>query len=361
MTVPTITINETTELIGNKGEGAQIIAVVGDDGTAADPTTLHTFNNYEEAKTAIGPEADTNHLLAAVKDHFQEGDPENEGSELGVEKVYAINVGNAPTAQDFDNAMATLAPIKDIEIEEYHGLSTVTVLESIATHLDGLVSQGFPRISYATVAPDATEADILKMTDDAEENYIQHSRVYIHIDRTMQSTFTAKVACTPYYENSAHGSYRTKGKLDITEVSNPATYVDNGFVCDWPTGSPLSTSQYAEPVEAYSTAQAADSIPADAQLHVRRNADHQIRTICNMVSKYFKVRNVPSARTDLEQEAKGHLEAEVQAEKLEAYTLNVKVNPSNSNGLIIDGSVRPPGTVDDITFNIGIELSTGGA
>lgn len=203
MTVPTITINETTEVIGTKGEGAQVIAVVGDSGAAAAPTTLHTFNSYEEAKTALGDESETNFLLAAIKDHFIEGDPENEGSELGVEKVYAINVGAAPTSTDFDNAMATIAAVKDVELEEYHGLSTVTVLESIATHLDTLVGKGFPRLAIATVATGALEADILKMTDDGETNFIQHSRVYIHIDRDMQAVFTAKVACTPYYENPA--------------------------------------------------------------------------------------------------------------------------------------------------------------
>jgi hypothetical protein len=360
MTVPTITVNESTEIINNKGTGAQIIAVIGDSGVAAAPTTIHTFNSYEEAVTAIGPEAETNPLLAAIKDHFKEGNPTDEASELGVTKVYAINVGSTPTPENFTDAMTTLSNVKDIELEEYHGLSTVTVLESIATHLDTLVSKGFPRLAIATVATGAEEATILLMTDDGETNYIQHSRVYIHIDRDMQAVFTAKVACTPYYENPAHGSYRSKGKADITEPDNPSTYVNAGFVCDWPTGSPLSTSNQAEPVEAYSTAQAAAEVPADAQMHVRRNADHQIRTICQMIAKYLKTRNVSVTRTVLEQEARGHLEAEVQASKLEAYTLNVKTNPQNVNGLILDGSVRPPGTIDDIIFNIGVEVSTGG-
>jgi hypothetical protein len=361
MTVPTITVNESTEIINNKGTGAQIIAVIGDSGIAAAPTTIHTFNSYEEAVTAIGPEAETNPLLAAVKDHFKEGNPTYEASELGVTKVYAINVGSTPTPENFTDAMTTLSNVKDIELEEYHGLSTVTILESIATHLDTLVSKGFPRLAIATVATGAEEATILLMTDDGETNYIQHSRVYIHIDRTMQSVFTAKVACTPYYENPAHGSYRTKDKNDINEVTDPSTYVDKGFVCDWPTGSPLSTSNQAEPVEAYSTAQAASTVPADAQMHVRRNADHQIRTICQMIAKYLKTRNVPTARTVLEQEIRGHLANEVKAEKLEAGSADVIPNPTNTNGLVVNGSVRPPGTIDDITFNIGIELSTGGA
>lgn len=356
-----------------RGTGADVIVVIGNAGFTKDTSKVFTFSSYLDARqdhatveTAIGPEpADwtTNPLLKAVKDIFEEGAIRSVTDQFGIDKVYCINVGSAPSSSDYTAAMTTAATLFDARVELYVGLNDASILASLSTRLETLEQSGDYRNAIVTVATDATDAQMKAMTDTAQEDYVRGERVHIHTDRNMQAKYAAKMACSPYHQDPAYGPYRTVTPEQIVDRTNANRdeLIEAGLVVDWVSKTDPTK---AEPCMAVSTAyRLVSGTRSSASLaHARRNADHQFRETDKITLAHLKRNNTTIAKGLIEESARAYLKKEVTAGYLiaksstptdDGFLFELQFDPSDPYKLIRNRKVRPVGavyTIDDYSI-----------
>lgn len=359
---PTIIFNDASEPMYASGSGGDHILVIGDSGQTKNTSTIYAFGTYDTAKdptNGIGPEGDDNPLLACIKGIFAEGQQTQASQTLGIEKVYAINVGDNPQAADYAAAIISGNILTDAKLEAYPNLSDISILNSIKTNLASLESQGLFRTAYGTVA-DNVLADMETMTDNTQTSYIQSDRVYIHTDPTKVGPFVSKVACTPYWQDPAYGPYRSLSASDLLQRAQPDidALAGDGLIADWIS---LQDDTLLEPYMAVSTAYRLvdGERPASSLLHARRNADYQFSQVVSLIKLYLKQNNTQLARTLAETAASTYLDTQVSAGYIEDYTLAIALDPSNAFGYITTCKIRVVGATYSMTFNALVEAPTG--
>jgi hypothetical protein len=348
--VPHFYINESVSPQYPRGKGGDVIFVFGKTQHTAELSKIYTFYSYNDAVAGqsdggIGPEHEDNPGLKAVKEIFEESQKRNVEEQLGIEKVYFINMGTAPTKQNYIDAEVLSQMKRDAVLEVYVGESDVALMNSIKTALDTLAQGGQYRMALFTHTEGASVAQVSAMTDPEEDAYIRGSRIMIKYDRDMQARFAAKVASTPYYLDPSRGPYRSIELDDITELSltDADALIAAGIIPDWEHMLPLGASGQAEPIRAVSTAYrtVAGARPTDANVHTRRNVDKHWRRIDEIVNAELKM-NDTEANLELIREAiNGYLEMEKKAGNIHEYRINVSVVADDPYTLKIERAIKP--------------------
>lgn len=328
--LPYIQDTETVENMNQHGSGADVILAIGKTNITKAPTLACEFGSYEEAveSNVIGTEGDSNELLAALKDIFTEGAIYNKLTDnFGIDKVYAINLGDSPTNDDWISANNTGRLLKDVKLEDYVGNSDIAMMGSVASSLQTLAGMGIRRHAVFTTAPDAVRDDILKMTDPKQTSYISNSRVAIKYLPATQHKFVAKVACTNYYDDPARGAYRSGIPYYNLGMDDLNLYTSAGIIVDWPHDSPLEPSSTTmEPAKCVSTAYRlnAGKRPADSNIHARRIADYIFRMQDLKFNAQLKINDTETNVQALQAVAKSVFEDELKAQHIKEYTLSME-------------------------------------
>lgn len=319
--VPILTNTEQVDEYFPGGSGATPILVVGKTPVIKDCSKIYTFHSYADAVATsdnggIGPEAEGNELLSAIKEIFSEGSVDDQDTdELGVDTVYAINVGSTPTVEDWTSAQTASEVLEEKElIEIYLGCTDIAFITTTETHLLNLDEACLYRLSFfANTA--TTPTDAIKTTDYTQTTFVRDSRIYIHYDPTKQVDLAVKVAYTPYYQDPCKDSYRTVTADDILPLSfpNKNTLIKNGIVCDMPSNTYINGVRMAKPVKVVSTAYSVGADgkrPADANAHQRRNADYTW-TQCDEIAKSeLDNNNTPAGLKFIKEEVQAFLDGQ---------------------------------------------------
>jgi hypothetical protein len=360
MTLPGLTVRESVAPMFNLGDKGASIAIIGTNKTDTKQGEIHTFTDYPHAfetfKTEEDKDDDLNPLLGAVFDIFRESEVQDLTQNLSVGSVHVINLGKEPNKDSYIKALNTLKEVKNVSLELLLGLSDVDILNSVVEHLKDLEKQGDYRIAIATTPRDAKIENMIAMT-----GKVGSSRVVLHSNPDMMPAFASKVACTPYYENPAKGRYRSKNTTDIKNVSRDdiEKLVKAGLVVDWESYDIMLQSRVAEPCMAISTSYATNPQPNDCMLHHRLNADHQARTIDNILLGFLKSNNTDIARHSAELLCRSHLQNEVRNGRLEDYKFNIKVDRGDPYTLLVDMRIRPVASIHYISMTRIIDMPAG--
>lgn len=370
--IPFLMDTESQEAQYPRGSGADTILLIGKTPNAADTSTINEFYSYQDAIAELSGEdpEETNELLLAVKDVFEEGAVRSVTDKLGIEKVLAINVGPNPVVgTEWADAQELGRLKRDIAIEVYVGLSDISFMNTTKTHLDTLAATGKRRIAIFTHAADESKTNIIDMTDpsNAEDTpaapYIQGSRIYIKQNRLMQCKFAAKVACTPYWQDPARGPYRSvtfaEVEEQITSEDDLDDYTKAGIVVDWENLNPVQGNGKAEICKAVATSYRGedDVIPLDARLHIRRNADYQFRQIDLIIGAELKNNDTETGLQTMQQNVNAYLAGEVKKgyikpKKTEpqdpGYLVEIIPHDTNPYGVKVRRKIRPVNSIEFI-------------
>ena len=367
MTLPGLKIQESVAPLFSTGDGGKTIAVIGTTGTNKEKGELCTFHNFHSAYNTYYSQDETkkegdvyNPLLQAVYDIFQEAEARDSMHNLGINTIHTINTGENPENKDYTDILKVLAKERNIGIEAYIKLSDVAILNSVKTHLDLLAGQGEYRIAIATTPKDAEIKDMKKMT--TEDSKICSSRVVLHSNPDMLAAFTAKVACTPYFEDPSRGGYRSKNlqEVKIHSRNEIEDLLESGIVADWDSYDSMGR-HILEPCMAISTSHTPpeDNRPADCVLHHRLNADHQARVTDKHLRGFLKSNNNDIMRQSAELKCKEYLSNEVRKGCLEKYEFNLTVDENNPSILLVNMKITPVTAIQHITINRNVEMPTG--
>lgn len=354
--VPYIQDTETVEAQYPQGSGAKVILVYGHTTTTAQLTTIYEFNNYSDAVTSLttstgGP------LLEAIGKVFEEGQIRSVTDTLGINKVYAINMGTSATYQDYADAQETSKLKKDVDIELYVGQHDVTLMGTTATYLSGLATQGQKRTAVFCTNPAAPVATKALMTDDGEGTYIQDSRIYIKDG--LQEKYAAKMACTPYYMDPAKGAYRsvTMDDIDDYQYEDLETLTAAGIICDWEHQSPITQTGRVEPVKAVATSHAKTEQPVDSLAHCRLNADYQFHQRDIIIQGMLKDNDTETGLQTMEQAVKSYFAGEAKKGYLIAkedepsdpgYMVQIEPSTTDVYGVVVRTKIRPVNAIYSI-------------
>jgi|YNPMSStandDraft_1061717.scaffolds.fasta_scaffold00408_13 hypothetical protein len=329
---PHFTITEETGPYYPSGSGAQPIIAIGKTPLDPEPTKVYKFVNYEQAALphgsgGIGASGD-NPLLDGIKAIFEEGMAVNpvDGASVGV--VYAINLGQTPTPQNILNAReATLSIVKDPAIEVYFGITDVTVMNSVGAAIQQNRSAGFYRFAWFSHNQNATIADVCKLTDSNQQQYVRSSFVGIKYDPSTLGYYVAKEACTPYYITPSYEPYRalTLDMIQDLTYSEIDQLLRAGIVPDYEYMLPLASSGKVKPVRALATSYAKTSPPADAARHVRRNADYQFRQIDLRLNSVIGMNDSESDIETIREMLNAYLEGEKNLNRIKDYNISVSL------------------------------------
>jgi hypothetical protein len=366
MTLPGIRIKETVESARNDNYEGRNILVIGNAGytTEKEAEKIYTLYNYEHANTELNPPKDVkltgkNILKAVIRNIFNEGKPLDSTDTMGLNKVYAINIGPKPTIETLITALETSETIYDADIEVYPELNDIPAMNLINGHLKKLEGFGDYRIAMFAVSKNASIDEMTGMTDPSSEGaYISSGRVVLHANPDLLGAFAAKVAYTPYHQDPAYKPYRTITTTDIKRYRREEleTILDAGLIVDWEVVDPTLKIKVVEPVYARATNYTEEETPGDAYLHQRLNADYQAHVTDEIARAYIKRNNTETARQAIEQSCKSHLEEEVKQERLDGYSYELYPNRVDPYGLIVQMKVLPVKSIHVIEINRTIQV-----
>lgn len=366
-----------TELDSNPvwiGEGSQIPVFIGLTGTAisGDPV-IQKFKTYSAAAKStelggIGTDPETNPLLAAVKDFFEES-AKRTSEDLGVPYIYVINLGTSTltTADPWLKAMDIAKSKRDVQVEVYVGFKStdeksdvISLLESVNTSILNDSEDGSPRTAYFTVAG-AEDDDLIAYTDDTDPEegeavFIQKSRIGI-IEPDYFGKTVARICTTPYYEEPGYEEFRTipNGLFDKRTPAQELALQNAGviFIHDERTGKDIMTRINLAVSTAF--ASAPDLRPNDCLFHARRNTDHLVREIYGICFNQLKRNetevNIKHIQTDIDDIIDKELEA---GNMMEGTECIVKESESNPYDLEIEGNAVPVNSTLQIKFGMYI-------
>lgn len=352
---PTFTVNESAEPMPQRNTGGRDIVIYGDSGKTKDLTTVHSFNNYDEALIALGPEDEDNKLLNSIKEALTEGSTSSVDSNMGMGLIYAINVGSNPTLEDYKTAIESTKRFKSIRhelyLDFYVSTETKELLEDISSIIEELEDRGLYRIAGFTIdnsAEDLKTADEIKLLN----SDVKNSRVYIHVDPKIQSKFIAKTASCPFFISPAYGTYNSVTSEEILPYNDDDREIlaQNGFISDM---EGITDSNKAEPCMDWSTSSSLNE--ADSRLHARILADEHASAVDKIIQRYIKANNEENNLILIEEYSKSYLDTQVEDKKLKGYGFELTQDPQDSDGIIVKLSLNVLGAIINVTINRRIE------
>ena len=358
---PGVYFNETTEY-ELQGEGGKIPVFIGKTGNEAatgykvDGTQILTFSNYGEvcrtiANGGIGTDPTTNPLLAVLKDFFDEAEIKT-NEDIGVSKIYVIDVGAGTSKDVWLAALTTAKTARDAIIEFYVGAENISdtgytfpdfinaAYASISTETANLNL----RTAFTTKA-DATDAQLIALNPTS--GGILKSRIGI-IEPLYFGKHAARICCTPYYIEPGFLEFRTiePGEFKARTDAEILALQNAGII--FGADEVVSDLVVCRINLATSTAFNKNPRPADSLFHARFNADNLLRKVFKAVFSQIKANETASYIVKAQTKVDTCIDEEVEAERMIAYNnetgdgtkLTLRESDSNPYDMDLVGQIQ---------------------
>lgn len=352
---PYMNFHETTSNPFVDGEGSEIPVFIGKSPNTGDATKIITYKNYASVKKTVvngglGLETaemeTTNPLLYAVKDFFAESARQKD-SDIGVPRVYVIDLGASPTAEMVITSLEQVKKVREISVVGFVGIeleraNQVALMQSVWTDLTNDTKNGRFKIAYFEGKKGATEEELATFSDNTQETSIQENRVAV-IEYNKFGKDIARICVTPYYVEPGYAPFNTID-LGVFKTRNPEErkqLFDAGVIFgedDYTLEEPVAricagtTTAFGKDV---------DERPNDCLLHARRNADHQIRELLKIIAPQLKRNETQTNVRYIQADCESYLEKEKGKGRLMDYDVSVAESDDNPYSLIVEGSVTP--------------------
>lgn len=353
------------------GDGAKIPVFIGYSGNTAttnyktDGTVLQKFSKWSEVNQAIEKggigvytENTTNKLLSVIHDFYEEAEIKKT-SDIGVPRIYVIDLGTATDKEAWLKAFSTCKSEEEILIEAYVGLDKAvkeniklkdlleSAYSSIQTETHSLqLRNGFTTITVADETSQSVDAELIKLT--SNETGIQRSRIGITEPLWFGKTI-ARICVTPYYVEPGFLEYRSIEPSDLIDrtPAQEQSLQDAGIIFN--RIEKTSSKKHCKINLCTATSFSSSPRPADALFHARFNADHLLMKVFDACYPQIKANEEASNFVKLQTQIDKVIDEEVQAGKMikwnedlgEGTKLVISESDSNPYDLYIKGPVQP--------------------
>lgn len=296
---PNITSIETDQDPMINGEGAVTPLIIGQTGNTVEPANIQIkkYRNIEQvgatvANGGIG-NADANMTYQFCKKFLKETKKVYSG-DTGIPYIYVIDMGSIALtngeawAKAFNLAM-TQQDVGQIQIVGFKKADkTAAITASEVSTVVGLMSslndimvndsrKGRPKNALFTIEY-ATDADMMKITDDSGATYIQKSRIWPCVP-DFYPEMCARFCLTPYDEEPGFFDFRSVSADDvIVRTEDQEELLQNAGI-NFIRIEMEGNIEHAKLNLGVSSAMARAERPSDVLPHYRRNADHLQRRI----------------------------------------------------------------------------------
>lgn len=373
---PGVYFNENVDFELN-GEGAKIPVFIGYTGNTGAKGELQEFRRWSDINKAVEnggigiyEEGTSNLLLKVLKDFYEEVEV-TLSDDLGVSKVYVIDLGEAATKDAWLNAFATAKSVNDIQTEVYVGFDKVTdegvaIKDLIAAAYASMETETYTlQLRTGFVYVDANDEGLIKLTADTK-----YSRIGF-IEPLLFGKTIARICITPYYIEPGYLEYRTIEPSDLINrtPSEEQALQDAGIIFN--RVEKTSSQKYCKINLAVSSAFASNPRPADALFHARFNADNLLRAVFDACYPQIKANEQSSNFVKLQTQIDKVIDDEVSMERMikfnedtnEGTRLIVSESDSNPYDLYVKGTIQPVNCTVAIevqaTLNTATTNSTG--
>lgn len=370
---PNITYTETDQNPKMTGSGAVIPLIIGQTGNTVEPANI-TIKKYKSlaqigatvANGGIG-NSDSNMSYQFLKKFLKET-KKVYSDDLGLPYVYFIDMGSIAFtngeawAKAFNLAM-TQRDIGKIAIVGFKKADTSAAITAAEiASIVGILSscnqiivedsrKGSPKRLMFTVE-DATDEDMMKITDDSSATFIQKSRVCPCVP-DFYPEIVARFCLTPYDEEPGFYDFRSVSPEDIVvrteDMEEDLQNAGINFIRKEMEGS----IPHARICLGVSSAMAANVRPNDVLPHFRRNVDHLINRIVVAAYPYLKANesktSIEMFQTDINTIVEEEIENGSMQEGTEITAVESDVNPFQ---LLVKGNAKPV----NATLYIGVEM-----
>lgn len=372
---PNITYTETDQNPKMNGSGAVIPLIIGQTGNTVEPANI-TIKKYKSltqiaatvANGGIG-NADSNMSYQFFKKFLKET-KKIYSDDTGLPYVYFIDMGSIAFtngeawAKAFNLAMTQqdIGKIALVGFKKADATAAITAAE-IST-IVGIVSsansiiventkKGNPKRLMFTVE-DATDADIMKLTDDTSATFIQKSRVLPCVP-DFYPEMVARYCLTPYDEEPGYFDFRSVSADDVIVRTEDAEEDLQNAGINFIRKEMEDSIEHAKICLGVSSAMAADIRPNDVLPHFRRNVDHLIHRIYVAAYPYLKRKEMRGSiklfQTDIDNIVEEEIEKGAMQEGTEVTVSEADVNPYQ---ILIKGNSKPVNSTLYISFEMYI-------
>jgi hypothetical protein len=336
--------------------GRYIPIFIGATETTTYSPKILEFKKYEDAAktTASGGlgiepvDLNTNPLLKCIKEFYEEGEP-IEATDLGLGTCYAIDMGIAPTTENW-TAAATLAQTKnDAKIEVYL-TSDVSVMDAVYTNIMDVNKLGALKLAYF-IETDKTvsDADLIAKTNvsGVAGSFINKSRINI-IENQVAGKEIAKLCYTPFDIEPGRDAFRSieVGTLKERTPAQMDALSDAGIIFAYDDHFGATVRPVMNLATSTAWALNTEERPNDCLNHARRIADKVIEDVdivaYNQLKRNETATNIAHVQTDVDTIVdtgirEGYLmegtEITVEEADGDPFTLNIysKIKPVNTS------------------------------
>ena len=348
MKAPYLNFNETDYNPFLNGSGGEVAIFIGKTSNTTKANTLLKFKNYKTANKTVesgglGVENNNtpNPLLNVLKDFFIESS-KTSTTDIGVNHVYAIDMGENPTIEDWITALNITSKKRDITLLAFVGITDISFMYTVESFIKNLTSTGDLRIAYFQIPGD--DSTLIKYTDPKQETYIQKSRIYLVEEEYFGRTI-ANIALTPYYEEPGYSYYRSiePGTFKERSIEEEDALFSAGIIFnrDEVCINPIKPCICCGVSTAFSIEESEER-PNDSLLHARRNADHQIRELFKIISPQLKRNETETNLRYIKSDCETYLENEYNNGYIHKdFEINVIESQINPFSLFITGKIVP--------------------
>lgn len=347
------------------GNGAKIPVFIGYTGNTTttnyktDGTVLQKFSKWSEVNQAIEKggigvytENTTNKLLQIIHDFYEEAEI-TRTSDIGVPKIYVIDLGAATDKETWLKAFTTCKSEEEILIETYVGLDKAVkenikfkdLLESAYSSIKTETHSLQLRNGFAVPAT-TTDTELIALTN--AETGIQRSRIGITEPLNAGKTI-ARICVTPYYIEPGFLDYRTLEPSDLIDrtPAQEQALQDAGIIFN--RVEKTSSEKHCKINRCTATSFGSSPRPADALFHARFNADHLLRKVFDACYPQIKANEEASNFVKLQTQIDKVIDEEVQLGRMikwnedmgQGTKLTAVESDSNPYDLYIKGTVQP--------------------
>lgn len=395
---PNITYEESDSNPTWNGEGAYIPVFIGLTGNCVVdsenkpvlknnskqslPIEIKKFKNYSSCRKdvalgGLGRDTETNPLLAALKDFFEES-AKQFSDDISVPYVYVIDMSIIPLSdiESWTTAFELAKTKRDARVEVLAGLKVTddklevaSLLTAANTSIIKDSKTGIPRTLLTTIE-DATDEELKEYTDDLTKveitdptdpskkinapAYTQESRIGITAPK-LWGKIVGKICTTPYNIEPGYTDFRTikGGVFDKRTDEEQEDLMNAGiiFIRDEAANSVI----HPKICLAVSTsfAKVPENRPNDCLLHSRRNTDHLITTVYDTCYSQLKRNetkvNISHLQTDVDVIVKEEVEA---GNMMEGTQCIVKESDTNPYNILVEGDAKPVNSTLYIHFTM---------
>ena len=344
------------------------------------------FNRYSLAEQLIKDEE----LLSVLKDFFIENNYYSAQGEMGVNSVFIIplpteTVGSGnnavahPNVDDFKNAYKLLRKYRKVTAVGVVGLAnpqpiTVTLRQYLGEdQLDGVLRIAYIQapqrntnetiVEYATRIYNLSQAHTVGTGNDATSEDGANSSRIAFIEPKHYGKLLARICNTEYYIEPGYLPVNSVsvGEFEALSPSERDILCMSGLIFGeddvlLPTTTPRiclgTASSFSRKYNAGTqTFDNTETRPADALLHARRNADHHVREVLNILAYQLKRNETSVTLRYVKNEVMSYFENELNKGTIMAYSFNVEESNYNPYCLLVTGAIVPVNSTLAIEFS----------